>query len=142
MYELRPLEIEHLIDLVPQDAQQNEHDMMLSFVEQLSARPMEGWTGFKYGVAMGAAWWSEAWPGRMQIGMYLGKPLTSRDMVWAYRSMLWGLEPIKSRRIEFTVTPCFKAGHRLAEMLGFKREGLMTAYDPLGNDAVLYARIQ
>ncbi|WP_242683746.1 GNAT family acetyltransferase [Paenalcaligenes suwonensis] len=46
------------------------------------------------------------------------------------------------KRIEMTVDSQHTAGIAWAERLGFKREGLMTAYTPDGRDCFLYAKVK
>jgi RimJ/RimL family protein N-acetyltransferase len=52
------------------------------------------------------------------------------------------LETTDFKRVEAYVDANFEAGHRWITMLGFEREGYMRAFSPLGDDAVLYARIK
>lgn len=44
------------------------------------------------------------------------------------------------RRIQMSVDENYSEGHRWAEALGFKREGLMLKYGPIGENHFLYAR--
>lgn len=52
------------------------------------------------------------------------------------------LESTEFRRIEAFVDADFEQGHRWIQMLGFEREGYMREFTPIGNDAVLYARLK
>jgi hypothetical protein len=81
---------------------------------------------------------------------------------WENRAIAWGLiskeagphfititkavfrtmELHRFRRIETSVRTNFEEGHRWARMLGFKREGTMTAFTPDGTDCDLYARVK
>lgn len=65
-----------------------------------------------------------------------------RAMVALHRAVLRCFEIHPCRRIETTVASKFPEGHRWARMLGFEREGTMTAFAPDGADYDLYARIQ
>lgn len=43
-------------------------------------------------------------------------------------------------RVEISVVRDFSAGHRLADLLGFRIEGLQRKYDAFGRDHFLYSR--
>ncbi len=52
------------------------------------------------------------------------------------------LDSTDIRRIEAYADANFDQGHRWLKMLGFEEEGYMRSFSPLGDDAVLYARIK
>lgn len=79
------------------------------------------------------------WEDRAQAWSLLGAG-AGRHMVTIYRGMSSFLAMQKVARIEATVDTDFEAGHRLARMLGFVREGTMRAYNN-GRDADLYSRV-
>lgn len=79
----------------------------------------------------------------------------NRDYAWAllaqdcgahfvgiYRGIKRFLDLHDTRRVETAVDSKFAAGHRLMELLGFEREGLMRAYLADGRDCDLYARVK
>ena len=51
------------------------------------------------------------------------------------------IETQKIKRLQTTVKADFKLGHRFAQWLGMKSEGLMKNYGPDGSDYIRYARI-
>lgn len=62
-------------------------------------------------------------------------------MLGITRGMKSFLDRSSVRRIETPVRTDFKEGHRLMDMLNFKREGTMVAYGDDGFDYDMYARI-
>ena len=65
----------------------------------------------------------------------------NRHLLGVHRAVDRFLKLTEYRRIETSVATNFAEGHRWAQMLGFKREGTMTAFTPDGRDCDLYARI-
>lgn len=59
-----------------------------------------------------------------------------------FRAIKGYLDLEKYERVAMHVDPEFKAGHRMAKMLGFMYEGTMRKYFEHGGDAVLYARVK
>tara|TARA_X000001316_G_C895537_1_gene15670 strand:- start:5 stop:481 length:477 start_codon:yes stop_codon:yes gene_type:complete len=51
------------------------------------------------------------------------------------------IETTNLKRLQTTVKADFKKGHRFAEWLGMKSEGIMKNYGPDGSDYIRYARI-
>ena len=80
------------------------------------------------------------WEGRA-IGWALMSPTAGPHMLRITRASRRFFDMQQIRRIETWVDPMFPAAVRWIEMLGFKREGCMVKYTPLGGDADLYARI-
>jgi len=81
------------------------------------------------------------WQNRAMAWALVGKN-AGRAMVALHRAVLRCFEIHPHKRIETTVASKFAEGHRWARMLGFEREGTMTAFAPDGADYDLYARIQ
>ena len=65
-----------------------------------------------------------------------------KNFVRIHKAVKRFLETTDFKRVEAYVDANFEAGHRWITMLGFEREGYMRAFSPLGDDAVLYARIK
>jgi hypothetical protein len=63
------------------------------------------------------------------------------DFIHFHKAVKHFLDECKLQRVEMAVETNFKQGSRWAEMLGFKKEGLMHNYYPNGSDAYLYARV-
>lgn len=81
----------------------------------------------------------EIWTGRSQVWSLISAD-AGPHFVAVVRGMRRFLAMHDARRIEAVVDTNFAAGHRLARMLGFVREGTMRAYDQ-GRDCDLYARV-
>jgi hypothetical protein len=81
----------------------------------------------------------ELWPGRAQVWSLISAD-AGPHFVAIVRGMRRFLALQDAHRIEAVVDTNFAAGHRLARMLGFVREGTMRAYDQ-GRDCDLYARV-
>lgn len=64
-----------------------------------------------------------------------------RHMIELHRAVSQSFRQHPFRRIETAVTVEFDEGHRWAQLLGFRREGLMRSYTPEGEDCYLYARV-
>ena len=52
------------------------------------------------------------------------------------------LDTTDFKRVEAYADAGFEQGHRWLKMLGFEEEGYMRCFSPVGDDAVLYARIK
>ena len=85
------------------------------------------------------------WKGRAIAWAWLSKNITNRDMVWIHMQVKNLFDRLQTdpdyKRIECSVSEPFTAAHRWVTMLGFKSEGIMKCYDPMGEDCRLYARI-
>jgi hypothetical protein len=80
------------------------------------------------------------WDGRAIVWALLAAD-AGRHFVRIHRAVLRSFEMHPYRRLETAVADGFPEGDRWAEMLGFKREGLMQSYLPGGGNAWLYARV-
>lgn len=80
------------------------------------------------------------WENRSQAWAVISRD-AGRHFVRIVRAMRAFLDQQTIRRIETTVDSDFMQGHRLMQMIGFQREGLMKHYAPDGRDCVLYARV-
>lgn len=56
-------------------------------------------------------------------------------------AFLYDLPWADVRRVQTTVRLDFAAGHRMARLLGFVREGTLRRYGPGGSDFVMYAKV-
>jgi hypothetical protein len=97
------------------------------------------WTGVLDGDPLVCAGTMQQWPGRHIAWAYLGRD-TAPHMLWITREVARRLEEVRGR-IELTVRCDFGAGHRWAEMLGFKLETpCMKGFGPSGEDHTGYVR--
>ena len=102
------------------------------------------WTALDDGRILAVAGVLPQWPGRSIAWALLGRSIGPRQFPALHRKVLAVLEAAASagaRRIETAVCADFENGHRWAEKLGFRAEGLMRAYCSEGRDHVLYARV-
>jgi len=62
----------------------------------------------------------------------------ARLFVWLHK---WFVGSYNVHRVEFTVRSDFEKGCRLAEFLGFKKEGVLAAYGPDMSDYCIYGKV-
>jgi hypothetical protein len=98
-------------------------------------------TGYQDGKAVGCAGLIELWPGR-DCAWSLLSECGPRAFLNIHRTVVRFLEARGARRTEMSVDVGHVAGQRWAELLGFKKEGLMECYSPDGRDAYLYAMVR
>lgn len=97
------------------------------------------WTGVVENDPLVCAGTVQQWPGRHVAWAYLGDD-TGPHMRWITREVQQNLTRVQGR-IELTVRCDFPAGHRWAEMLGFKVETpRMEGFGPEGEDHTGYVR--
>lgn len=137
-----PLTAEAIQEIIPQPAQQNE----LAHIRQLSGPWLDaccrrGWAVWRGSECIFIGGFMEQWPG-LASGWAVLAALSTKELLYLTRSIGRHVERLSYRRLEMTVVASFAAGHRWARLLGFQVEGYMRAYDPLGRDHVLYARIK
>lgn len=136
------LQQEHLQQLVLQDAQ-SYFGAMLSHPDYVAGLISGGpaYTLLSDGEVIACAGIVPQWQNRAMAWALVGAN-AGRAMVALHRAVVRCFEIHPCRRIETTVASKFPEGHRWARMLGFEREGTMTAFAPDGADYDLYARIQ
>jgi hypothetical protein len=81
------------------------------------------------------------WEGRAQAWS-LFSANAGRRFVSIFRAIASFLSIQDVRRIEALVAVDFDQGHRMIEMLDFKREGTLIKYFPHGGDCVMYGRVK
>lgn len=136
-----PFAQHHMHLLTPQPAQEREHEMLVDTPEALDELAKgPAFTAIADGDVIGCGGIVEHYPGRCAVWAIVGwnagphmRPVTRmvRDVVARY----------PCRRIEATVRRDFKPGARWVKMLGFRWEGVMRAYSPLGETVIMFARI-
>ncbi len=138
---IEPFKVRHLDQFALQPAQAGlraflERGHALHLAEQSFA-----FTGFQDGRAVGCAGLIELWPGR-DCAWALLSDCGQRAFLNIHRTVLRQLDARKTRRTEMSVDVVHAAGQRWAELLGFKKEGLMRRFSPDGRDAYLYAKVR
>lgn len=140
-FHIEPFMARHIDQIELQPAQAG----LRAFLEQGHALHLaEGslaFTGFQDGKAIGCAGLIEIWPGR-DCAWSLLSDCGPRAFLNVHRTIMRFLGERRTRRTEMSVDADHAAGQRWAELLGFRKEGLMRSYSPDGRDAYLYARIR
>ncbi len=149
MYVILPFKAEYAEGFDPQNAQNAGHIAAGLTRETWEAveKTNHSFAGFRDDRLLGMAGVALEWPGRATAWMLVhGDTRGGADLLWMFRQITKFLDDLQVgpeyRRVETTVLAGFKAGHRLAKMLGFQREGYMRCYDSAGQDHVLYARLR
>ena len=151
-YRLRPFastDVELFRAQRAQRAQRGDMEWLRTLNESIwdrltSDKSSRAWTGFCGERLLGFAGLIEMWPTRLVGWAMLSDTVNRRDMLWIHRAVKREIHelPTVVKRVEITVDAGFDAGHRWAELLGFKPEGLMESYDPNGNDHVMFSRVR
>jgi hypothetical protein len=85
------------------------------------------------------------WPGRAEAWMMVSPFAARRDLVRVVRRCARAIERAQAdpvfRRIEMNVLASAPWRHSFAAALGFRLEGVARAWDPLGRDFCVYARV-
>ena len=104
------------------------------------------WTGRWNGAVAAVAGYAEPWPGRACIWIAIldDFPQSVNGAVALALTRLGKklIGQMTHRRIEATVLAGFEAGERWARMLGFKYEGTLRCYDPMGRDHHLFSIVR
>lgn len=147
MAEIRivPYEPAHLARLDLQDAQGVLRPLLADpgYAAAL-ARPGLAWTALAGGTPVGCAGFLDQGGGRWLAWALIGRDMPRRGWLAATRAVQLRIDRLRARgarRLEAVVHVAFAPGHRWVELLGFRLEGIMRAYDPEGADCALYARI-
>jgi hypothetical protein len=104
-----------------------------------------GWTAIEGTQPVMSAGILPQWPGRAVAWALVGKAVPRRRWPRLTRIVRQSLEDAHAagyRRIEATVVQGHDAGLRWMKLLGFRRVGLLRAYDPFGNDHWLFERVR
>lgn len=139
---VEPLEAAHLEALVLQPAQAAWRDGMTSDQFRALAATDSAWTVMddERRVLM-CAGVIETGVGRGEAWALLSQD-SGRSMAAVTRAVARYMDAAPFRRIEAVVAVNFAPGRRWAKMLGFRFEGLMTAYLDDGSDAERWARVK
>lgn len=146
MIQLIPYEPSHLLEIELQPHQRVWRDRIVKG-KQAEAINIPGLclTALDGNKVVGSAGFVPQWEGRM-IGWALLSPNIPK-LAWVQiarkiKSKMEELFLKGTRRIEITVPIGFDAGIRFAHLLGFEIECKMTAYQPDGGDAFLFACVR
>jgi hypothetical protein len=138
---VEPFKVEHLAELRVQPAQAAD----LAAVTQDMLRPFEAtdaWTARCAGEVVLIGGLLEVWAGRAVLWAYVGAG-AAPHLVRITKGVRRFIEAAAHKRIETYVDVGFAAGHRWAELLGFKLEAPhMPAFFPDGRNAALYGRVR
>lgn len=140
-FHIEPFKAHHLDEIALQPAQAGLRTFLEKGHALVLAESSFAFTGFQDGRAIGSAGLVELWPGR-DCAWSLLSDCGPRAFLNVHRTVVRFLEARKTRRTEMSVDVDHMAGQRWAELLGFRKEGLMKSYSPDGRDAYLYARVR
>lgn len=83
------------------------------------------------------------WEGRYILWFYAGADIEKKDWLPFLRKFTDTLVQRKDiKRVQCSVDACYQQAIRMAQLIGFKCEGLMKSYLPNGNDAYLFAWVR
>ena len=140
MLECRTCEPDHIGAVIAQPEQADEHEMMISQSAVLaSCFALSFWDDVECVGGLGIV---PIWPGMGQAWAVFGKS-AGRHMLAITRHGEYLLNTVPFKRVQTTVRCDFAAGHRWMKALGFEMEAeRMKAYDLMGRDHALYARVR
>lgn len=138
--DVRPFHVEHLKGMNLQPSQAGRAHLLAGDVLEFIGS-LEGYTAFVGGRPVACCGLMDIWPGRAMAWAFIAEDV-GRHMVGVTKAVRKFLDMRAPRRCEMYVDAGFDAGYRWAELLGFRREGLLRSFDPDGRDQVLYARIR
>jgi hypothetical protein len=140
-FHIEPFLARHLDEFELQPTQAGLRPFLESGHKLHLAEKSFAFTGFQDGKAVGCAGLVELWPGR-DCAWSLLSDCGPRAFFNIHCTVVRFLEARGTRRTEMSVDVDHSAGQRWAELLGFKKEGLMGSYSPDGRDAYLYAKVR
>lgn len=111
----------------------------------ISSVARDGFTGTFDGQPRVCAGFIEMWQGRARVWSVIDRRVSGVDMLPIHRAVMNAInkyQPLVYNRLEMEVMRGFNPGYRWARMLGFTPEGVMSHYDPWGNDYVLFSRVR
>lgn len=137
---IEPFKAWHLHELALQPSQAHFSD----FFDPKYGPSLEAggpaFTGLDNGQVVGCCGLVKHWENRATAWALLGDT-SGRNFVSIHKAVARFLDMSDFRRIECYVDAGFEEGHRWVKMLDFQPEGYMKAFSPMGDDAVLYARV-
>lgn len=146
-YHARPFRVEDVELMRAQARQADEYEALRQYGAAGWAKIAEdgrSFSGFEGDRILGFAGLIEYWPTRWMAWSVLSDTVDRYDLLWIHRTFKAQIDALPStvKRLEVTVLDTYAAGHRWAQAMGFKKEGLMEAYDHFGHDHAMYVRIR
>lgn len=138
---IKPFKAWHLEELSLQPSQAHFSDFFDPAYGPSLERGGPAFSGFDGEKIVGSCGLVKHWENRATAWALLGDT-SGRNFISIHKAVDRFLDMSEFRRIECYVDAGFKQGHRWVKMLGFTPEGYMKAFSPLGDDAVLYARVR
>ena len=136
-------EPEHVsrLDLLPAQREQLGADWMAPYGEFLVQDDL-AWSGFVGETLVGFAGLIPLWSGVAECWALFSTHLPRHKLaaVRAILAFLDAVQPARFHRIQAVVASGYEPGHRLAEVLGFRKEGLRLGYGKQAQDFWRYAR--
>lgn len=84
----------------------------------------------------------EVWENRGHLWFVVDQELATKNSIAIHNAVLRYISVLPFNRVEAVVEAKFKKANRWMELLKFKREGLLEAYDISGADMIMYAKIK
>jgi len=133
---------EHLKHIRVADVQTTDYAMLTAPDTAAVLSTSLGMSAWASERCVGAAGLVPYWSGRYEAWALLDRE-AGKHALPILRKMRYVLDTFPARRIEMTVYVDNRAGHRLAEALGFDPMKAVTleAYAPNGADVVMYSRV-
>ena len=140
-FHIEPFRARHLEEIELQSVQIGLRPFLKAGHALHLAEKSFAFTGFQDGKPVGCAGLIELWPGR-DCAWSLLSDCGPRIFLNVHRTVVRFLDARRTRRTEMSVDVDHAAGQRWADLLGFRKEGLMKSYSPDGRDAYLYAKVR
>lgn len=136
-----PFKQEHLDALALQESQAWVRSMFPSKEYRVAIQKAGPcFTGIHDGKVLCCAGLAHVWEGRAQAWALMSC-FAGMNFIGIFRGIKRFLDMQHYRRLEAVVDVGFEPGHRLMKMLGFKAEGVLSAYLPNGADCMMYGRV-
>jgi RimJ/RimL family protein N-acetyltransferase len=138
-----------LITTVPPLA---SHEQARAWVARQQKRVRSG-TGYSFAIVRAdddlpvghiGLWLHKVGPGRASIGYWVLRSHRGHGLAGRALAVVagWGLDSLGLARLELYIEPWNEASQRVAERVGFRREGLMRSWETVGdqrNDMYMYS---
>jgi hypothetical protein len=140
---LRPYEAGDIRAIEPREYEKKFIDLFGYEFMEIRCKPEWSFTTMKDGkqIAVGGIW--IYWQGMAEVFLWLS-PEVVKYPIYVCEAISIGLESLikqyKLRRVQTVIDANLPINIRFCEFFGFRFESRLTAYDPWGNDGLMYVR--